>query len=100
MATCTDAVLVALDAVRADVVAWQEVVCRPSGKRAQREQHAARHLRGPRPRTGSRNTGVHTTSPRDCPPRLHSGAMLAEDFEDELTCPVCLMLFTDPRTLP
>ena len=26
--------------------------------------------------------------------------MLAEDFEDELTCPVCLMLFTDPRTLP
>lgn len=27
-------------------------------------------------------------------------AMLAEDFEDELTCPVCLMLFADPRTLP
>ena len=26
--------------------------------------------------------------------------MQAEDFEDELTCPVCLMLFTDPRTLP
>mmetsp|Transcript_46819 Transcript_46819/g.124550 ORF Transcript_46819/g.124550 Transcript_46819/m.124550 type:complete len:129 (+) Transcript_46819:41-427(+) len=26
--------------------------------------------------------------------------MLPEDFEDELTCPVCLMLFTDPRTLP
>ena len=26
--------------------------------------------------------------------------MLPEDFEDELTCTVCLMLFTDPRTLP
>lgn len=26
--------------------------------------------------------------------------MLPEEFEDELTCPVCLMLFTDPRTLP
>lgn len=26
--------------------------------------------------------------------------MNLEEFEDELTCPVCLMLFTDPRTLP
>jgi len=26
--------------------------------------------------------------------------MELSEFEDELTCPVCLMLFTDPRTLP
>ena len=31
---------------------------------------------------------------------IDSHVMLPEEFEDELTCPVCLMLFTDPRTLP